>query len=103
MIDKNDYEARFKSYLKHTNGDGQTIQNLLDVFNDMLQKIKDLEKDYYFELDKNNREYENYKKAVDADIERKAKIRFNNEVGQLRAKITTAIKKYIDEELNNDL
>lgn len=103
MIDKNDYEARFTSYLKHINGDGQTIKNLLDVFNDMLEKIKELEKDYYFELDKNKREYENYKKAVDADIERKAKIRFNNEVGQLRAKITTAIKKYIDEELNNDI
>ena len=59
MIDKNDYEARFASYLKHINGDGQTIKNILDVFNDMLEKIKELEKDYYFELDKNNREYEN--------------------------------------------
>ena len=96
MIDKNDYEVRFKSYLKHINGDGQTIQNLLDVF-DMLEEIEELEKD------KNNRKYENYKKVVDADIERKSKIKFNNEIGQLRAKITTAIKKYIDEELNNDI
>lgn len=92
MIDKNDYEARVKSCLKHINEDGQTIQNLLDVF-DMLEEIEELEKD------KNNRKYENHKKVVDADIERKSKIKFNNEIGQLRAKITTAIKKYIDETM----
>lgn len=39
MIDNNDYEARFKSYLKHINGDGQTIQNLFDVFYDMQSEI----------------------------------------------------------------
>lgn len=42
MINKNDYESRFTSYLKHINGDGQTIQNLFDVFNDMQSEIKGL-------------------------------------------------------------
>lgn len=103
MIDKNDYEARFKSYLKHINGDGQTIQNILDVFNDMLERIKGLERAYAQDTCELQRKFEEYKKEIEADIDRKSKIRFNNEVGQLRAKITTAIKKYIDEELKNDI
>ena len=40
MIDKKDYEARFNSYLKHINSDGQTIKNLFDVFNDMLKDCR---------------------------------------------------------------
>ena len=103
MIDKNDYEARFTSYLKHINGDGQTIKNILDVFNDMLERIKGLERANIQDICELQRKFDEYKKEIDADIERKAKIRFNNKVGQLRATIITAMKKYIDEELNNDL
>lgn len=103
MIDKKDYEARFNSYLKHINSDGQTIKNLFDVFNDMLEEISSLAE----RIDSQNNGlkvmYENSIKALEERQQQEIEKRYSLKVGALKTATYRALKKYLDEEFEKEL
>lgn len=100
MIDKKDYVARFTSYLKHINGDGQTIKNILDVFNDMQKEIEEIKE----EMSKRDAKFYERIREIEKEFEEKteheASVKYNSRVGYLRRQIAQGIRRYIDEEFS---
>lgn len=98
MIDKKDYETRFNSYLKHINGDGQTIKNLMDVFNDMLDEIASLNNTYEMRTEEIRQQYKEYAQELEDEKQREIDKRFKLKAGAIKTATYRALKRYLDEE-----
>ena len=98
MIDKKDYETRFNSYLKHISGDGQTIKNLMDVFNDMLDEIASLNNTYEMRVEEIRQRYKEYAQELDEEKQRGIDKKFKLKAGDIKTATYRALKRYLDEE-----
>lgn len=86
MIKRNDYRSRFNSYLKYINGDGQTILNLLNVFDDMENEINDL-----------NTEKRDLRQRFEENTEKVASQKYYEKVDELRKQIKAEVLETIKE------
>ena len=103
MIDKKDYETRFNSYLKHISGDGQTIKNLMDVFNDMLDEIASLNNVYEMRVKEIEQRHDNDIKKLEDEKQREIDKRFKLKAGDIKTATYRALKRYLDEEFKEVL
>lgn len=107
MINKNDYEKRFTSYLKFIQTDGMTMKNILEVFTDMNSEIERLQlkyermdRDYRFRIDEIEKEH---RENLTKEVEKKLAAKDKYAIDKIKGEIWIAMKKFIDKELISDV